>query len=65
MLVVGSKVPATDVAQLKQYLKEQGVRGFYGSNGNGTFPHLAAELFKQANQLPSARTSPTAAAPPR
>jgi tripartite-type tricarboxylate transporter receptor subunit TctC len=54
VLVVGSKVPATDVAQLKQYLKEQGVRGFYGSNGNGTFPHLAAELFKQANQLPSA-----------
>lgn len=54
VLVTGSKVPATDVAQLTLYLKEQGVRGFYGSNGNGTFPHLAAELFKQANQLPSA-----------
>jgi tripartite-type tricarboxylate transporter receptor subunit TctC len=54
VLVTGSKVPATDVPQLKQYLKEQGVRAFYGSNGNGTFPHLAAELFKQANQLPSA-----------
>ena len=54
VLVTGSKVPATDIPQLKQYLKEQGVRGFYGSNGNGTFPHLAAELFKQANQLPSA-----------
>ena len=54
VLVTGSKVPATDIPQLKQYLKEQGVRAFYGSNGNGTFPHLAAELFKQANQLPSA-----------
>ena len=30
------------------------MRAFYGSNGNGTFPHLAAELFKQANKLPSA-----------
>jgi tripartite-type tricarboxylate transporter receptor subunit TctC len=54
VLVTGSKVPATTVPQLAKYLKEQGVRAFYGSNGNGTFPHLAAELFKQANQLPSA-----------
>jgi tripartite-type tricarboxylate transporter receptor subunit TctC len=54
VLVTGSKVPATDVAQLTKYLKEQGVRAFYGSNGNGTFPQLAAELFKQANHLPSA-----------
>jgi tripartite-type tricarboxylate transporter receptor subunit TctC len=54
VLVTGSKVPATDIPQLTQYLKSQGVRAFYGSNGNGTFPHLAAELFKQANKLPSA-----------
>lgn len=54
VLVTGSKVPATDVPQLMQYLKGNGARAFYGSNGNGTFPHLAAELFKQANQLPSA-----------
>ncbi|MGK6311299.1 Bug family tripartite tricarboxylate transporter substrate binding protein [Variovorax sp. DT-64] len=54
VLVTGSKVPATDVPQLTKYLKEQGVRAFYGSNGNGTFPQLAAELFKQANQLPAA-----------
>jgi tripartite-type tricarboxylate transporter receptor subunit TctC len=54
VLVAGSKVAATDVPQLMKYLREQGARGFYGSNGNGTFPHLAAELFKQANQLPSA-----------
>jgi hypothetical protein len=54
VLVTGSKVPATDVPQLNQYLQAQGVRAFYSSNGNGTFPHLAAELFKQANQLPSA-----------
>jgi tripartite-type tricarboxylate transporter receptor subunit TctC len=37
-----------------QYLKAQGVRAFYGSNGNGTFSQLAAEPFKQANQLSSA-----------
>ena len=54
VLVTGSKVPATDVPQLTKYLKDQGVRAFYGSNGNGTFPQLAAELFKQANHLPSA-----------
>ena len=54
VLVAGSKVPASDVPQLVGYLKEQGVRAFYGSNGNGTFPHLAAELFKQANGLASA-----------
>lgn len=54
VLVTGSKVPATDVPQLTKYLKDQGVRGFYGSNGNGTFPQLAAELFKQANQLTAA-----------
>jgi tripartite-type tricarboxylate transporter receptor subunit TctC len=54
VLVTGSKVPATDVAQLAKYLKDQGVRAFYGSNGNGTFPQLAAELFKQANHLSSA-----------
>jgi tripartite-type tricarboxylate transporter receptor subunit TctC len=54
VLVTGSKVPATDIAQLTKYLKDQGVRAFYGSNGNGTFPQLAAELFKQANHLPSA-----------
>lgn len=54
VLVIGSKVPAANVPELTKYLKNQGVRGFYASNGNGTFPHLAAELFKQANQLPSA-----------
>lgn len=54
VLVTGAKVPASDIPQLTQYLNAQGVRAFYGSNGNGTFPHLAAELFKQANQLPSA-----------
>jgi tripartite-type tricarboxylate transporter receptor subunit TctC len=51
VLVTGSKVPATDVPQLTKYLKAQGVRAFYGSNGNGTFPQLAAELFK-INHIP-------------
>ena len=51
VLVTGSKVQAHDVPQLVSYLKEQGANAFYGSNGNGTFPHLAAELFKQSNDL--------------
>lgn len=54
VLVTGSNVPATSVPQLVAWLKEKGVRAFYASNGNGTFPHLAGELFKQANGLASA-----------
>jgi tripartite-type tricarboxylate transporter receptor subunit TctC len=54
VLVTSPKVPATTVPDLVKYLKAQGARAFYASNGNGTFPHLAAELFKQANNLSSA-----------
>ena len=51
VLVVGSNVPSTDVPGLVSYLKTEGSHASYASNGNGTFPHLAAELFKQANHL--------------
>lgn len=54
VFVVGSKVPAKDMPQLIEYLKAQGANAFDGSNGNGTFPHLAGELFKQANKLATA-----------
>lgn len=54
VLVVGSKVPSQSIVDLVPLLRTNGVRSFYGSNGNGTFPHLAAELFKQANGLSAA-----------
>jgi tripartite-type tricarboxylate transporter receptor subunit TctC len=54
VLVVGSKVPSQTVPELLAYLRTNGVHAFYGSNGNGTFPHLAAELLKQANGLSTA-----------
>ncbi|WP_427184798.1 Bug family tripartite tricarboxylate transporter substrate binding protein [Bordetella bronchialis] len=54
VLVVGSTVKANTVPELVSYLKGQQDKAFYGSNGNGTFPQLAAELFKQANGLSTA-----------
>jgi tripartite-type tricarboxylate transporter receptor subunit TctC len=54
VLVTGARVPATNVPQLVGWLKQQGAHAFYASNGNGTFPQLAAELFKQANHLSTA-----------
>lgn len=54
VLVVGSQIPSQTMPELMTLLRTVGVRAFYGSNGNGTFPHLAAELLKQANGLPSA-----------
>lgn len=53
VLVTGSKVAATDVPQLVAWLKERGNRASFASNGNGTFPHLVGELFKQTNGLAS------------
>lgn len=53
VVLVGSKVPAKTVPELVDFLRKSGAKSFYGSNGNGTFPHLAAELFKQAHGLPS------------
>ena len=51
VVVVGSKTHAQTVSELVTALKGSGDTANYGSNGNGTFPHLAGELFKQANQL--------------
>lgn len=51
VVVVGSKTPAASVPELVSMLKTSGDKANYGSNGNGTFPHLAAELFKQAARL--------------
>lgn len=54
VVVVNSNVPSQTIPELVAFLRTSGVRAFYGSNGNGTFPHLAAELFKQAHGLASA-----------
>jgi len=51
VVVVGSTVKANTMPELVSYLKAQKEKAFYGSNGNGTFPQLAAELFKQSNGL--------------
>lgn len=46
VLVVHSNVPATSVAELVTLSKAQPGKVHYSSSGNGTGPHLAAELFK-------------------
>lgn len=51
VLVVNAQTNVRTVPELVALLRAKGVKANYGSNGNGTFPHLAGELFKQANQL--------------
>lgn len=53
VLVVNPSVPGQTMPDLLAHLRTTGSRTFYGSNGNGTFPHLAGELFKQAHGLQS------------
>jgi len=51
VVVVGSKTPAATVPELVALLKKEGEKANFASNGPGTFPQIAAELFKQANGL--------------
>lgn len=51
VLVIGSRTPASTVPELVDILRKSGDKANYASNGSGTFPHLAGELFKQANGL--------------
>jgi tripartite-type tricarboxylate transporter receptor subunit TctC len=46
VLVVNPKVPAKDVQELIKLSKDKAGKLNYGSGGNGTNTHLAAELFK-------------------
>lgn len=48
VLVVNPLVPAKDVPSFLAYLRTEGNRVNFASNGAGTFPHLAGELLKQA-----------------
>jgi tripartite-type tricarboxylate transporter receptor subunit TctC len=48
LLVVNSKIPATNVPELIAYLKANPDKVSFGSAGTGTASHLAVELFKTA-----------------
>jgi tripartite-type tricarboxylate transporter receptor subunit TctC len=50
VLAVNPKVPAKDMKELVALLKASPGKYNYGSSGNGTILHLAAELFKEATQ---------------
>ncbi|MBI3373359.1 MAG: tripartite tricarboxylate transporter substrate binding protein [Betaproteobacteria bacterium] len=51
VLVVNSGLPLQNMKEFLAYLKANGDRVNYASNGKGTFPHLAVELLKQAAGL--------------
>ena len=46
LILVAEDVPARSIAELVRYAKANPGRLNYSSPGNGTFPHLAMELFK-------------------
>lgn len=48
ILVVNPAVPAKTVPEFLAFLRARGSSVNYASNGPGTFPHLAGELFRQA-----------------
>jgi tripartite-type tricarboxylate transporter receptor subunit TctC len=54
VVLVNAAGPIQTIPELLAFLRTNGARAFYGSNGNGTFPHLATELFKQAHGLATA-----------
>jgi len=52
VLVVNPSVPVTNVEQLVAYARTQPEGMFYGSAGNGSVLHLAAELFRTLGKVP-------------
>lgn len=52
VLVVHPSVPATTVAELVAYARSQPEGMFYGSAGNGSVLHLAAEMFRTLGNAP-------------
>ena len=48
VLVVNAGLPAQNMTEFLAYLRANGDRVNYSSNGKGTFPHLAVELLRQA-----------------
>lgn len=47
-LIVRADLPVKTYQQFVEYAKKNGGRMSYGSAGNGTSPHIAAEMWKQA-----------------
>lgn len=52
VLVVNPSVPATTAAELVRYARTQPEGMFYGSAGNGSVLHLAAEMFRTLGNVP-------------
>jgi len=48
VLVVPQNSPVTTFPEFENFVRREGERLNYASNGPGTFPHLAAELYRQA-----------------
>lgn len=48
VLVVPASSPATGMKEFESLVRTQGERLNYSSNGAGTFPHLAAELYRRS-----------------
>lgn len=51
VLVVNQAMPVRDFKDFQDYLRANGDRINYASNGQGTLPHLSVELFKRATGL--------------
>jgi tripartite-type tricarboxylate transporter receptor subunit TctC len=52
VMVVGTSVPAKTVAEFIAYAKANSGKVYYASPGNGTSPHMSAELFKLLARVP-------------
>lgn len=52
VMVVGKDVPAHTVAEFVAYAKANSGKVYYASPGNGTSPHMSAELFKLMAHVP-------------
>ncbi len=52
VMVVGTGVPANTVAEFIAYAKTNAGKVYYASPGNGTSPHMSAELFKLMAHVP-------------
>lgn len=53
VVLMGQRNPAKSIMELMEELKAGGDKIDYGSNGNGSTPHLATEMFKQVTGIKS------------
>lgn len=62
-LLVHPSVPAKTLAEFVAYLRAHPGKLSYGSAGNGSSPHIAAEMFKRAGKLEATHVPYKGAAP--